>query len=80
MTRLLIAFAGVTLAALTGCNQNTAPGNDREAQVDPVPTAAASMSAAEALSGIATGAVQPETLSDADIASLGGKAGKCTIA
>lgn len=37
------------------------------------------MGAAEALSGIATGAIQPETMTDADFASLGGLVDKCTI-
>ena len=60
---------------LTGCNSNSAPGNDREAQIDPAPTPAPRMGAAEALSGIATEAVQPETMSDADIAALGGLEG-----
>ena len=79
MIRPLTTSAAIALFALAACNQNTAPGNDREAQVDPAPTPAPKMGAAEALSGIATEAIQPETMSDADIASLGGMSGKCSI-
>ncbi|GGO99587.1 DUF6692 family protein [Stakelama pacifica] len=79
MTRSLTPLALGTALLLGACNQNTAPGNDREAQVDPAPTAAPTASAAEALSGIATGAIQPETMNEADVASLGGLAGNCVI-
>lgn len=64
---------------LAGCNRNTAPGNDRAARLDPAPAPAPRMSAARALSGIATEAVQAETMSDADVASLGGPSGKCLV-
>ncbi|WP_121120017.1 DUF6692 family protein [Croceibacterium ferulae] len=64
---------------LPGCNSNIAPGNDREAQIDAAPTPAPVMGAAEALSGIAIEAVQPETMTDADIAALGGLEGRCAI-
>ena len=79
MTRIVAFAAASALLALAGCNQNTSPGNDKEAQLDPAPTPAPKMAAAAALSGIATGAIQPETMSDADIASLGGMKGKCSI-
>ncbi|WP_251566855.1 DUF6692 family protein [Erythrobacter sp. 3-20A1M] len=75
----LAPIAALGLLALTACNQNTDPGNDREAQLEPAPTPAPKMGAAEALSGVATGAIQPETMSDADIASLGGMSGKCSL-
>lgn len=79
MTRALRALSIGTALLLGACNQNTAPGNDREAQVDPAPTAAPISGAAAALSGIDTGAIQPATMNDADIASLGGYAGNCVI-
>lgn len=66
-------------ALLVACNSNSSPSADREAQVDPPPTPAPMMRAAEALSGIAVEAIQPETMSDADIAALGGMAGRCVI-
>lgn len=64
---------------LSGCNQNTAPGNDREAQLEPAPPPAPQERAAEALSGVATEILQIETMSDADVASIGGLDGRCTI-
>ena len=79
MTRVLQTLTIGTVLMLGACNQNTAPGNDREPQADP-PSAAASISgAAEALSGVAPGGVMPETMNEADIASLGGYSGNCVI-
>ena len=74
-----LACTAVAMASLAACNQNTAPGNDRESQLAAAPTPAPVTSAGEALSGIATALVQPETMSDADIATLGGLAGRCAI-
>lgn len=79
MTRSVTLLSLGAALLLAACNQNTAPGNDREAKVDYAPAAAPRMSAAEALSGIATGAVQPETMNEPDLASLGGLAGNCVI-
>lgn len=79
MTRILATLGLSSALFLGACNQNTAPGNDREAQIDPPSRAASQASADEALSGISTGAVQPETMNEADLASLGGLAGNCTI-
>lgn len=79
MTRRMTALSLGAALLVGACNQNTAPGNDREAQVDPPATAAPRMSAGEALSGVATGAIQPETMNEADLASLGGLAGNCVI-
>lgn len=76
MKYLAILVAPLALAA---CNQNTSAGADREAQVDPAPTPAPQVSAAQALSGIAIEAVAVETMTDADIAALGQLAGKCRI-
>ncbi len=74
-----LARALLATAMLTACNSNSAPGNDREAQIDPAPTPAPRMGAAEALSGIAVEAVQPETMTDADISAVGGLEGRCAI-
>lgn len=79
MNRLATSWVLTAAFALGACNQNSAPGNDKEAKLDPALAPAQKMGAAEALPGIATGAIQPETMSDADVASLGGLAGKCTI-
>lgn len=72
-------LTGAAALALTGCNQNTAPGSDAQAQLDHAPTPAPTMAASAALSGIATEAVKIETMSDADVANLGGPGGKCSI-
>ncbi|RPF71019.1 DUF6692 family protein [Aurantiacibacter spongiae] len=73
----LIAVSGTL--ALAACNQNTAIGNDREAALDP-PAAAAPIEPAEtALANIATALVKPETMTDADIAALGGTSGRCVF-
>lgn len=79
MNRLALLASIAAVAALSGCNSNTEPGNDKEGQLDPAPSPAPRMPAAQALSGIATEAVQAETMTDADIASLGGPAGKCSV-
>jgi hypothetical protein len=79
MTRALQTLAIGTALMLGACNQNTASGNDREVQVDSPSTAASISGAAEALSGVAPGGVMPETMNEADIASLGGYAGNCVI-
>ncbi len=64
---------------LIACNDNTSPGADREAPIDPATRAAPQMSAGDALAGITNEAIQPEFLTDADLSALGGLAGKCAI-
>ncbi|GMM93731.1 MULTISPECIES: DUF6692 family protein [Erythrobacteraceae] len=70
-------FAVGVAIALSGCNQNTAIGNDREAQLDPAPTPVPIEPASQALQNVATAIVKPETMSDADIQAIGGTAGRC---
>lgn len=72
----LIVAAALPIAA---CNQNTAIGNDREAQLEPAAPAAPVESAAEALEGIAVALIKPETMSAADIAAVGGREGRCAV-
>lgn len=79
MNRLAIFAAIAAFATLAGCNSNTESGNDKEGQLDRAPSPAPRVPAAQALSGIATEAVQAETMTDADVASLGGAAGKCSV-
>ena len=62
------AFALALL--LSACVDNTAPGNDREAERDPAAPAAEVMSASAALDGVATGLLMPEIMTDADLRNL----------
>jgi len=74
-----LAVASVLLALACGCNRNTAIGNDREAQLEHAPTPAPMMATQAALANVAPEIVKPETMSDADIAALGGLAGRCAV-
>ncbi|MBS7671775.1 DUF6692 family protein [Croceicoccus gelatinilyticus] len=72
----LLGGLGLVLAS---CNQNTATGNDREAQLEPAPSLAPIEGPASALANVETAIVKPETMSDADIQALGGNKGKCEM-
>lgn len=74
-TAILAALA----LPLAGCNQNTAVGNDREAQVEAPPTPSPVMGASAALQNVATAIIKPETMSNADVQALGGKRGRCEV-
>jgi len=74
----LFLIAGLT-ATLAACNQNTAIGNDREAQLDPPAEASPIEPASSALDGVATALVKPETMTNADIAAIGGARGRCVF-
>ena len=76
MTKQIFAAATLVLT-LAACNQNTAPGNDREASLETPATPAAIVPAAAALANAATAIVKPETMTDADIKAIGGTQGRC---
>lgn len=76
-TRIAMVLAGAL--SLTACNQNTAPGNDRAARLDPAPTPAPIEPARTALANVSPGLIKPETMSHADIEALGGRAGRCAM-
>lgn len=78
MIRTLTAIAAA--AALAACNSNQAPGNDRAAGREAPAAAAPQMDARAALANVATAALQPETMTEADIASVAGPAGGCAFA
>ncbi len=65
--RLALVLA---LAATAACAENTAPGNDREAALDPPATAAEVVPAGEALRGVATGLLMPQIMTDADLRNV----------
>ncbi len=79
MTRILSILAVAAGLSLSACNSNTAPGNDKEAELDAPAKAAPQADAASALAGIATGAIQPATMTDVDVASIGGSKGRCVF-
>lgn len=75
----IVALALPLSLALASCNENTAVGNDREAQVEAPPTPSPVVEAEAALENVATALIKPETMSNADIQALGGRAGRCAI-
>ena len=75
-----IAFLIAALAlSLGACNENTAVGNDREAQIEAAPTPSPIMGAEAALRNVATAIIKPETMTDADVSALGGRDGRCAV-
>ncbi|MGB7405438.1 MAG: DUF6692 family protein [Pacificimonas sp.] len=72
-------FVSAALLTLAACNSNTAPGNDRMAELEAAPSAAPQESAAKALANVAPEGLYPGILSDADVASIGGTADRCVF-
>lgn len=69
---LACRLACVALPLLAGCQTgNRSTGNDTEAALDPPAHAAPHRPATEALANVAIENVQPETMGEADLASLG---------
>ncbi|NCP23853.1 MAG: hypothetical protein GW854_06865 [Erythrobacter sp.] len=78
MIRNVITLAGATLL-LAACNSNSAPGNDKLAELEKAPTAAPQMAAGPALANAAPGGLYPGILNEADVSSLGGTSGRCVF-
>lgn len=78
MRKGAISIASLGLA-MTACNQNTALGNDREAWIDGESTASPIAAPQLALANVSGTLLKPETMSDADIAAIGGREGRCAI-
>lgn len=72
-----IHLHAVLALALAGCNQNTAIGNDREAQLDPAPTPGPIMAADAALRNVELATIKPETMTDAEVQALGSGQHRC---
>lgn len=62
---------------VAGCVSNTAPGNDREAELEPAAPAAPMASAAEATANVEPSLLFPETMTDADVRAAGSTVGNC---
>jgi hypothetical protein len=71
---LLILASGVLLS---GCVDNAAPGNDREASLDPPSTGAEVAAVGEALEGVATELLAPQIMTDADLRNLPQAGDRC---
>ena len=78
MTGKTITVLGCA-ALLAACNSNSAPGNDRLAELEKEAVAAPRMAAGPALDNVAPGALYPGTLNEADLRSLGGTSGRCVF-
>lgn len=78
MNRIIFAASALALG-VAGCNQNTAPGNDREAELEPPASPAAIEPASVALANVATAIIKPETMTQADVKAIGGTDGRCVF-
>ena len=73
-------IASLGLAALlAACNSNSAQGNDKLAELENPPVAAPRVDVATGLANVSPDGLYPGTLSRADIASIGGAAGRCVF-
>lgn len=70
MRRPLAVLVLLLVSGLPGCTENTAPGNDREARLDPPATAAPLAEPGDALAGVATALVAPQVMGPADLRAL----------
>ena len=73
----LVVLGAVALAG--ACVENTAPGNDRESELEAPAPAAEFASAGSALSGVATDLLHPEIMTEADRSSLPPTGSACTF-
>lgn len=78
MNRIIFAASALSLG-VAGCNQNTAPGNDREAELEPPASPVAIEPASVALANVATAIIKPETMTQADVKAIGGTDGRCVF-
>ena len=80
MNRSTLATGLAACLMLAGCRHaNPSTGNDTEAALDPPEVAAPKRGAGQALAGVAMEDVQPETMSLADLDSLGGIKDRCVF-
>lgn len=79
MMRPVLALVLAVAAAGSGCVDNSSPGNDREASLEPAAPAAERMSVQQALDGVSTGLLYPEVMTDADLGSLPDSPGNCVF-
>jgi len=73
----MAAAARVFLLLASGCTTNSAPGNDREAALDPPEPPPEVMAAGAAIQGIANSLPFPQTMTDADLDHAPGMGETC---
>ena len=71
MRRALLRLTALGLI-VSGCEKNSAPGNDREAQLSPAEPPAEVSSVGAAITGVATNLLIPQTMMDAELRNLPG--------
>jgi hypothetical protein len=77
MKRLAAIAIVILVFTPASCTSNTAPGNDREAQLDPAAPAAEIAQADAAIAGVETSLLHPEIMTDADLASIAAAPEQC---
>lgn len=77
MRCLRLAGTLAILGLVSGCTENIAPGNDREAALDAPEPPARVAGAGAALAGVSTGLIKPEPMTQADLGSLPAIDGAC---
>lgn len=70
MSRGLLFAAPAFLLLASGCTNNTAPGNDREAELSPSEPAAEVMAAGAAIHGVANSLLVPQIMTEADLENV----------
>lgn len=70
MNRVGVLLPLVLGLLVQACADNTAPGNDREAERSPPAPAAEVMSAGLAIQGVSTDLLMPQTMTDADLGNI----------
>ena len=67
----------IGVVVLAACTSNTAPGNDRRAELDPPARGAEVVEAEAALAGVDHGLLKPAVMTDADLANLPAMPSSC---
>lgn len=79
MTRVLRWLVVTASLGAASCVSNTAPGNDREAALDPPEQPAEAAAADEAIAGVDPSLLHPQIITDMDRAGLHGEQARCVF-
>ena len=72
----LLPLVALGLVA-SACENNSAPGNDREAQLAPPEPPAEIVAASEAIEGVENGLLLPQPMTEADLRTIPAEASRC---